>query len=137
MEARLAEEKTPREKPLPLVEAAPEKAVKSAPLAEKPAAALQEKKAINPKPLVPARPVEEPAGQLSFDRGLLVVLNGKPLHLPPKTQGGDYFLMDVLEYSGLDFSRLERPVDLKVNGVEGQFSQMLHRNDQITIKYRD
>lgn len=136
-EARLAEEKTPREKPLPLVEAAPEKAVKSAPLAEKPAAALQEKKAINPKPLAPARPVEEPAGQLSFDRGLLVVLNGKPLHLPPKTQGGDYFLMDVLEYSGLDFSRLERPVDLKVNGVEGQFSQMLHRNDQITIKYRD
>ncbi len=89
-----------------------------------------------------AEPGKEPdpmePEQLSFGRGgVRVVLNGAPLRLPPKPENGEYFLMDLLEHSGLDFSNLDRPVDLLVNGVEGQFSQILRPNDQITIQYRD
>ncbi|RKJ42088.1 cell division protein FtsA [Acutalibacter sp. 1XD8-33] len=75
--------------------------------------------------------------QLSFGGGMRVMLNGEPIQLKPKAQGGDYYLMDLLELSGLDFSHLDRPVDLLVNGAEGQFSQILRRNDQVTIKYRE
>lgn len=95
------------------------------------------------KPAKTSRPVQaqkipqaEPE-QLSFGAGMQVMLNGEPLRLNPKPQGGEYYLMDLLELSGLDFSHLDRPVDLLVNGVEGQFSQILRRNDQVTIKYRD
>ena len=81
--------------------------------------------------------LEEPLpGQLSFG-GLQVVLNGAPLRLEAKQGGGDYYLMDLLERSGLDFSKLDRPVELLVNGAEGQFSQVLRANDQVTIRYRD
>lgn len=79
---------------------------------------------------------ERAAGQLSFE-GLQVVLNGEPLRLPPKEEGGGYFLMDLLEHSGLDFEKLDRPVELKVNGAEGQFSQVLRPNDQVTIRVRN
>lgn len=100
----------------------------------------KEKAKTEPKPKAaqkPREPVEEPLpGQLSFG-GLPVVLNGAPLRLEPKPQGGDYYLMDLLERSGLDFSKLDRPVDLLVNGAEGQFSQVLRPNDQVTIRYRD
>lgn len=75
-------------------------------------------------------------GQLSFG-GLQVVLNGAPLRLEPKPDGSSYYLMDLLERSGLDFSKLDKPVDLLVNGAEGQFSQLLRPNDQVTIRYRD
>ncbi len=113
----------PEVMPEPEIKPEPEKKVKSEP---KPKAAAK-----------PKEPVEEPLpGQLSFG-GLPVVLNGAPLRLEPKPQGGDYYLMDLLERSGLDFSKLDRPVDLLVNGAEGQFSQVLRPNDQVTIRYRD
>ena len=83
-----------------------------------------------------AQLVEPLPGQLSFG-GLQVVLNGAPLRLEAKQGGGDYYLMDLLERSGLDFSKLDRPVELLVNGAEGQFSQVLRANDQVTIRYRD
>lgn len=99
---------------------------------------VQPKKRRIPKaePQAKDQPEQPLPGQLSFG-GLHVVFNGAPLRLEPKPEGGDYYLMDLLERSGLDFSRLDRPVDLLVNGVEGQFSQVLRPNDQVTIKYRD
>lgn len=95
-------------------------------------AKTEPKRQVEPKP---KEPPEEPL-QLSFG-GLPVVLNGAPLRLEPKEQGGDYYLMDLLERSGMDFSKLDRPVDLLVNGAEGQFSQVLRPNDQVTIRYKD
>lgn len=78
-----------------------------------------------------------PSGQLSFGTSMQVMLNGEPVRLGPKPEGGEHFLMDLLERSGLDFSHLDRPVELLVNGAEGQFSQILRPNDQITIRYKE
>ena len=54
---------------------------------------------------------------------------------PGKPDGTPYYLMDLLDYSGIDFSRLERPVELSVNGEDGQFTQELRSRDEIVIRY--
>ncbi len=89
------------------------------------------------EPAAKPKPKRREPEQLSFGRGLQVMLNGKPLRLEPKGETEDFYLMDVLEHSGLDFSNLDRPVELKVNGADGQFSQILKQNDQVTIRYRE
>ena len=61
-------------------------------------------------------------------------LNGRPLTLPPKESGEPYYLMDLLEFSGLDFQRLNKPVELLVNGEAGQFSQRILDNDDVMIR---
>ena len=62
-------------------------------------------------------------------------LNGKALALPGKENGLPYYLMDLLQYSGLDLEHLERPVQLTVNGTESSFQQVLRDRDQVTIRY--
>lgn len=64
---------------------------------------------------------------------LTVFLNDKPLVLPPKPDNQPYYLMDVLEYSGLDFKNLTRQVMLEINGESGAFQQELHSRDNIRI----
>lgn len=128
-------------RPEPKVEQEPKIEPKSEPKPEPKAGPKPEPEAepkvnnkAEPKPKEqPERPLP---GQLSFG-GLPVVLNGEPLRLEPKAGGGDHYLMDLLERSGLDFSKLDRPVDLLVNGAAGQFSQVLRANDQVIIRYRD
>ena len=66
--------------------------------------------------------------------GIMVELNDKMLRLANKPDGEPYYLMDLLEYAGLDFNNLENPVELSVNGEEGQFSQTLHDQDIISIR---
>ena len=43
--------------------------------------------------------------------------------------------MDLLQYSDLDFEKIERPVRLEVNGVESGFRQMIRDGDSVTICY--
>ena len=74
-----------------------------------------------PKPLVRKREVE-------------ILLNGQPMVLPPKENGQPYYLMDLLERSGVDFGQLEGPVHLLVNGVECGFSQAVKDRDTIIIR---
>ena len=146
-EADIPRKEEPEVRPAPAVQEKP-----------KPEAKVEQETKPEPKPEPKAEPKSEPEveqkasnkaepkakeqpegplpGQLSFG-GLPVVLNGEPLRLEPKAGGGEYYLMDLLERSGLDFSKLDRPVDLLVNGVQGQFSQALRANDQVTIRYRD
>jgi cell division protein FtsA len=64
---------------------------------------------------------------------LTVFLNEKPLILPPKPDNQPYYLMDVLEYSGLDFKNLTRQVMLEINGESGSFQQELYSRDNIRI----
>ena len=73
----------------------------------------------------PARPAVKP---------LWIYLNGQALVLPGKADGGPYYLMDLLERSGLDFDHLEGPVRLTVNGRESGFSQSVRSGDVVTIR---
>ena len=81
-------------------------------------------------------PADAPKGAASHARrqAITVTMNGKPLDLPGKDSGEAYFLVDMLNYSGLDFDHLEKPVELLVNGVPGQFTQKINEGDTIVIQ---
>ena len=83
-----------------------------------------------------AEPVEAPPPTPSrpMGRPLCVYLTGAALVLPPKTDGGPYYLMDLLDRSGIDFDHLNGPLILQVNGEDCPFTQELRSNDQVTIR---
>lgn len=66
--------------------------------------------------------------------GIHVTLNDKPLSLPAKDSGEPVYLMDLLEYSELDFDNLNTSVSLRVNGEESNFLQEIKNRDIIEIK---
>ena len=101
-------------------EPAPEPAQESAP-----AAAVPQEPAPLPAPAEPARPAVKP---------LWIYLNGQALVLPGKADGGPYYLMDLLDRSGIDFETLDCPVVLQVNGADCPFTHELRNNDQVTIR---
>ena len=75
----------------------------------------------------PEAPPVEPGKPVSL------MLNDAQISLPGKPTGEPYYLMDMLEFSGIDFGRLDKPVVLTVNGEPGQFSQVLFDNDVVSI----
>lgn len=80
----------------------------------------------------PGRPAEQPQ-PVVYSGEVHLILNGEPLTLPVKDEGGPYYLMDLLEYSGIDFEHLDRAVRLEVNGVERGFQHPLKEQDSVTI----
>ena len=78
------------------------------------------------------RPPEPPK---PLGRPIQLMLNGKQLKLPGKEDGSSYYLMDLLEFSGIDFEHLDRGVELQVNGRECAFSQELRPQDDVIIRY--
>lgn len=66
-----------------------------------------------------------------------VTLNGRSILLPAKSDGSPYYVMDLLEHSGIDFKHVERPIELRVNGVSCLFQQALNTGDQVSIGYED
>ncbi len=64
-------------------------------------------------------------------------LNGTALKLAPKQDGDAYYLMDLLEYSGIDFANLNQDVTLQVNGANAPFTYVLQPHDSITIELVD
>ena len=84
----------------------------------------------------PAQPEEKaPEPPKLLGRPIQLTLNGKQLKLPGKEDGSAYYLMDLLEFSGIDFEHLDRGVELQVNGRECAFSQELHPQDNVVIRY--
>lgn len=79
-------------------------------------------------------PGADPARPRIRKREVEILLNGKPMVLPPKENGQPYYVMDLLERSGVDFEKLEGPVRLAVNGTECGFSQTVKDRDSITIR---
>ncbi len=61
-------------------------------------------------------------------------LNGSPLTLPRKEDGSPYYLMDLIEYSGIDLTQPKGNVRLSVNGAPGIFQQALRQGDNVTIE---
>lgn len=78
----------------------------------------------------PAKPADAPVSR----RPLFLYLNGEALVLPGKADGGAYYLMDLLDRSGIDFEKLDGPLVLQVNGADCPFTQELRNNDQVTIR---
>ena len=68
---------------------------------------------------------------------LRLTFNGQPLSLPAKDDGTPYYLMDLLDRSGIDFDHLQRSVDLLINGQSAPFMQELRPYDDITIRYTE
>ncbi|MGI5962464.1 MAG: pilus assembly protein PilM [Lawsonibacter sp.] len=64
-----------------------------------------------------------------------IQFNGAPVELPGKADGNPYYMMDLLERSGIDFKHLERPVILHVNGKSCPFQQILSDGDEVEIRY--
>ena len=65
---------------------------------------------------------------------LHVFLNGEPLELPPKDGDAPYYLMDLLQRSGIDFEKVDSPVRLSVNGKEQGFRCVLREGDSVSIR---
>jgi len=90
-----------------------------------------------PEPEVDAVPAPEPE-QAPPERPraapLWIYLNGEALVLPGKADGAPYYLMDLLDRSGIDFQTLDCPVILQVNEADATFTQELHNNDQVVIR---
>lgn len=74
----------------------------------------------------------------NFESGeIRFILNGEKLKLPSKPDHMPYYLMDLLEYSGLDFEHLEQPVTLKVNGEDAMFQQIIQNGDTVDISLQN
>lgn len=84
--------------------------------------------------LSPETPSETQQAAVQTTGSMQVTLNDKPLTLPPKTGGEPYYLMDLLEFSNLDFDNLNASVSLRVNGEESGFLQEIRHHDVIEIK---
>lgn len=98
------------------------------PVEEPVAPAIQEA----PSP-APAAPAQKKGPATGAPRSRRFQLNGAPLVLPAKASGQPYFLMDLLEHSGIDFSHLDKPVRLRVNGENCTFQQILNDGDEVEI----
>ena len=72
---------------------------------------------------------EYPTGKIEF------VLNNKPIILSRKPDGTPYYLMDLLELSGIDLEHPTGDVVLRVNGADGSFLTDLKHGDQLEIYY--
>lgn len=70
---------------------------------------------------------------VSQSETILFYLNDKPLRLPLKKDGDCYYLMDLIEYSGIDLKQPKGKVTLSVNGESGIFMQKLSEGDVIQV----
>lgn len=73
------------------------------------------------------------AAERARKRELLFHLNDSPLRVPQKEDGQPYYLMDMLQYSGIDLKNPKGTVKLTVNGLPGRFQQVLKEGDRISI----
>lgn len=86
----------------------------------------EEKEKPTPEPALPDNDIPEET--------IFFELNSSPLQLPKKSDGRPYYLMDLIQYSGIDLEHPKGQVHLTVNGEEGRFQQVLREGDQILIK---
>ena len=140
-EVRAAEEKAAA----PMATAEPEAPVaETLPVMSVESPAVEEKPEIPVTPVAPETPVTPvapmaptaPVMPASPASGPMeITLNGEPLSLPGKGNGLPYYMMDLLQFSGLDLDHLDGPVRLEVNGEECGFRYVIKPRDCVTICY--
>ncbi|MBM6723107.1 cell division protein FtsA, partial [Pseudoflavonifractor phocaeensis] len=64
-----------------------------------------------------------------------VILNGAEITLPPKPDGAPFYVMDLLERTGIDFKNAQSPIFLRVNGTDCIFQQVLQNGDRVDIGF--
>ncbi len=75
----------------------------------------------------------EAEGPVAKREMVMFHLNGSPLYLPKKEDGRPYYLMDLIQHSGIDLDHPKGVVTLQVNGEAGRFQQVLRQGDTIYI----
>lgn len=80
------------------------------------------------------QPEPKPEPEPVKPESILFYLNDMPLRLPVKEDGSPYYLMDMIQYSGIDLRQPKGTVRLTVNGAPGVFQQTLRAGDQISIR---
>lgn len=112
---------------------APEKAPAPQPEKETPAAPKEAPKAEQPAPAA-AKPKETPAAKrVQPAQVCQFTLNGEPLLLVKKEDNAPYYLMDLVEYSGIDLKNPNGLIQLRVNSRESYFQDELKPGDKIDI----
>lgn len=103
----------------------------SASAASLPAGQAAAKPAVSaPAVPLPEQPVSAyTAGKIGF------VLNNRPIVLSRKPDGEPYYLMDLLEFSGIDLEHPTGQIVLRVNGADSSFLTDLKHGDQLEIYY--
>lgn len=81
------------------------------------------------KEQAPVPPVPPPVPACS------VILNGAEITLPPKSDGAPFYVMDLLERTGIDFKNAQSPIFLRVNGTDCIFQQVLQNGDRVDIGF--
>lgn len=107
--------------------------VKTVPPAE-PVVPVRAAAAYTPVPVPAAKPAVQPVTERTGGK-IEFVLNDKPIVLSRKPDGAPYFLMDLLELSGIDLEHPTGDVVLRVNGIDGNFLTDLKHGDQLEIYY--
>lgn len=125
---KVVEESAPAPAPAPRPQTQPQQPVRTAAPAPQPAADVR------PKPVLKSAAAPQAKPQPGRPKKELhIVLNDLPMTLAEKENGLPYYLMDLLQYSGIDFDHLNRPVRLEVNGQECGFRYVLQENDIVVI----
>lgn len=75
-----------------------------------------------------------PQGTIDIRDTILFHLNDTSIRLPRKTDGSPYYLMDMIQFSGIDLRNPKGQVTLTVNGAPGMFQQPLSEGDVILIE---
>ena len=83
-------------------------------------------------PYMPS-PLPEPAVSVPLADKIEFILNNNPVVLPKKADGSPYYLMDMLELSGIDLEHPTGEIVLRVNGTDGSFLQDLKSGDRLEI----
>lgn len=131
-EVRAAEEKAAA----PMATAEPEAPVaETLPVMSVESPAVEEKPEIPVTPVAPVTPVTPVMPASPASGPMEITLNGEPLSLPGKGNGLPYYMMDLLQFSGLDLDHLDGPVRLEVNGEECGFRYVIKPRDCVTICY--
>ena len=115
------------------VSAAPSTKAVSQPLSPAPSVPSVNRTAPAASAPLESRPAPSPVEPL--DKSIQVMLNGQTLILPAKEEGAPYYVMDLLEHSGIDFDNLDRGVEMQVNGSNCSFTQELKPRDDVVIRY--
>ena len=140
-EVRAAEEKAAApmataEPEAPMAETLPVMSVESPAVEEKPEIPVTPEAPVTPvTPVAPMAPTAPVMTASPASGPMEITLNGEPLSLPGKGNGLPYYMMDLLQFSGLDLDHLDGPVRLEVNGEECGFRYVIKPRDCVTICY--